>query len=91
MVEPAYIRFDGKGGGEFAFGCVTAGLYKAGGKSHVEFAWGGSDESAAPRRLALLVGRPREGPEGGSCIGCEPVPKSVRISGTRLSSWHGGR
>jgi hypothetical protein len=23
MVEPAYILFDGKGGGEFAFGCVT--------------------------------------------------------------------
>jgi len=44
MVEPAYIRFDGRGGGEFAFGCVTAGIYEAGGKEHVEFRWGGSDE-----------------------------------------------
>ncbi|MDE2631416.1 MAG: hypothetical protein KGM97_10555 [Alphaproteobacteria bacterium] len=44
MVEPAYIRFDGKGGGEFAFGCVTGGIYEAGGKEHVEFSWGGSDE-----------------------------------------------
>jgi hypothetical protein len=23
MVEPAYISFDGKGGGQFTFGCVT--------------------------------------------------------------------
>jgi hypothetical protein len=26
-VEPAYIVFDGKSGGEFAFGCVTGGLH----------------------------------------------------------------
>ena len=26
MVEPAYILFDGKGGGEFAFGCVTGAI-----------------------------------------------------------------
>jgi len=26
MVEPAYILFDGKGGGKFTFGCVTAPL-----------------------------------------------------------------
>jgi hypothetical protein len=29
MVEPAYILFDGKGGGEFAFGCVTGSLHCA--------------------------------------------------------------
>ena len=44
MVGPAYIRFDGKGGGEFAFGCVTGGIYEAGGNEHIEFTWGGSDE-----------------------------------------------
>ena len=30
MVEPAYILFDGKGGGEFAFGCVTGAIHGAG-------------------------------------------------------------
>lgn len=44
MVEPAYILFDGKGGGEFAFGCVTASISAAGGITHVEFNWNGSDE-----------------------------------------------
>jgi len=44
MMEPAYILFDGKGGGEFAFGCVTGALHGAGGKTHVEFDWTGSDE-----------------------------------------------
>lgn len=44
MVEPAYILFDGKGGGEFAFGCVTAALYGAAGAKYVEFDWSGSDE-----------------------------------------------
>ena len=28
--EPAYILFDGKGGGEFAFGCVTGAIHGAG-------------------------------------------------------------
>jgi len=27
MMEPAYIAFDGKAGGEFAFGCVTGSLH----------------------------------------------------------------
>lgn len=40
MVEPAYILFDGKGGGEFAFGCVTG----AGDSDAVEFGWNGNDE-----------------------------------------------
>jgi hypothetical protein len=27
MMDPAYIAFDGKAGGEFAFGCVTGSLH----------------------------------------------------------------
>ena len=27
MMEPAYIAFDGKAGGDFAFGCVTGSLH----------------------------------------------------------------
>ncbi len=44
MVEPAYIFFDGKGGGDFAFGGVTGSLSGAGNGNHVEFDWNGSDE-----------------------------------------------
>jgi len=44
MVEPAYILFDGQGGGEFAFGCVTGGIYGAGDTDLVEFTWDGNDE-----------------------------------------------
>ena len=44
MVEPAYIFFDGQGGGEFAFGCVTGGIYGAGDTDLVEFTWNGNDE-----------------------------------------------
>jgi hypothetical protein len=42
MVEPAYIRFDGKGGGEF--GCVTGAIHGAGDSDAVEFDWTGNDE-----------------------------------------------
>jgi hypothetical protein len=46
MMEPAYILFDGKGGGEFAFGCVTGVIYGAGDEDAdaVEFSWDGNDE-----------------------------------------------
>ena len=44
MVEPAYILFDGKGGGEFAFGCVTGAIRGAGDTDAVEFDCTGSDE-----------------------------------------------
>ena len=46
MMEPAYISFDGKGGGEFAFGCVTGGIHGAGDEkaTAVEFSWDGNDE-----------------------------------------------
>jgi len=46
MMEPAYILFDGKGAGEFAFGCVTGGIYGAGDETatEVDFRWDGNDE-----------------------------------------------
>lgn len=44
MVEPAYILFDGRGGGEFAFGCVTGAIHGAGDSSAIEFFWDGNDE-----------------------------------------------
>jgi len=44
MVEPAYILFDGKGGGEFAFGCVTGAIHGAGDGNAIEFSWHGNDE-----------------------------------------------
>lgn len=44
MVKPAYILFDGNGGGEFAFGCVTGTLYGASDSDTVEFIWDGNDE-----------------------------------------------
>ncbi len=40
MSEPAYILFDGEGGGEFAFGCVTDSIYEAGGTNAVVFSSG---------------------------------------------------
>jgi hypothetical protein len=44
MMELAYIAFDGKAGGEFAFGCVTGNLYCRKATSGVEFTWDGNDE-----------------------------------------------
>jgi hypothetical protein len=44
MMEPAYVLFDGRGGGEFAFGCVTGAIHGAGGGNAVEFTWDGNDE-----------------------------------------------
>ncbi len=46
MMEPAYILFDGKGGGGFAFGCVTGVISGDGdeGADAVEFTWDGNDE-----------------------------------------------
>jgi hypothetical protein len=44
MVEPAYILFNGKGGGEFAFGCVTGAVHGAGDADTIEFDWTGNDE-----------------------------------------------
>ena len=44
MMEPAYILFDGQGGGEFTFGCVTGAIYGAANSNNVEFSWAGNDE-----------------------------------------------
>ena len=44
MVEPAYILFNDKNGGEFAFGCVSGSLYGAANTCHIEFVWNGCDE-----------------------------------------------
>jgi len=44
LVEPAYIEFDGKGFGSFAFGCVTASLHGDVSPDDIEFTWDGSDE-----------------------------------------------
>ena len=44
MIAPAYILFNGKGGGEFAFGCVTGAIYGAADGNAIEFSWEGNDE-----------------------------------------------
>ena len=44
MMEPAYILFDGKGSGGFAFGCVTGAIHGAGDGNAIEFSWEGNDE-----------------------------------------------
>lgn len=44
LMEPAYILFDSKGGGEFAFGCVTGHIWGAADADAVEFSWDGNDE-----------------------------------------------
>jgi hypothetical protein len=43
MMEPAYIAFDGKAGGEFVFGCVTGGLHCRKAPDGVEFTWEGNN------------------------------------------------
>ena len=44
MMGPAYIFFDGKGRGEFAFGCVTGSLYEPTDANALDFTWDGNDE-----------------------------------------------
>ena len=44
LVAPAYIVFDGKGRGEFAFGALTATLEAAFTPSGADFDWHGFDE-----------------------------------------------
>jgi hypothetical protein len=44
MMGPAYIAFDGKAGGEFAFGCVTAGIHCRKTSTGVDFTWEGNNE-----------------------------------------------
>jgi hypothetical protein len=51
MMEPAYILFDGKGGGKFAFGCDTGAINGAGDGNAVEGA-----ATTKWTRLAATVG-----------------------------------
>ena len=44
LVEPGFITFDTRGGGEFAFGAVTGNLELWYARRSVEFRWYGSDE-----------------------------------------------
>jgi hypothetical protein len=44
MIEPAYIAFDDKAGGGFAFGCVTGGIHCRKTPTGAEFTWEGNDE-----------------------------------------------
>lgn len=44
LVEPAYIAFDTRGSGDFAFGAVTASLDCWYSPHTIEFTWVGSDE-----------------------------------------------
>ena len=44
LVEPAYIRFYGRGHGEFVFGTVTGGLDCRHSSDRVDFTWQGNDE-----------------------------------------------
>ena len=58
MMEPAYIAFDGKAGGEFAFGCVTGNLHCRKAPSGSDFTWDGNDEMdpAQGRGWAVVKG-----------------------------------
>jgi hypothetical protein len=46
LVEPAYILFEDKGSGEFAFGCCTGHIWAASSTeaTSIDFSWDGSDE-----------------------------------------------
>ena len=44
LVEPAYIEFDARGGGEFAFGAVQGSLDFWYAPLSIDFTWVGSDE-----------------------------------------------
>jgi hypothetical protein len=44
LVEPAFLAIDGQGGGEMAFGALTAALSCGYTTDGVDFTWDGSDE-----------------------------------------------
>ena len=44
MMVPAYILFDSKTGGEFAFGCVTGHIHNRATDKSADFTWQGNDE-----------------------------------------------
>jgi hypothetical protein len=74
MVEPAYIRFDPRAGGEFVFGTVTGGLDCRHTGESVDFTWQGNSEMdeasgsgwAGQRQLSWPVQRQLSWPVGSS-------------------------
>lgn len=44
MIEPTCIFFDGNGGGEFAFGCLTGTVHNAKKSAAFAFTWDGNEE-----------------------------------------------
>ena len=59
MLEPAYITFEAKGGGEFVFGAVRRDLDCRYGPDGVRFTWEGFDEMDPALRRWLRQMRPR--------------------------------
>src|SRR3954447_14858031 len=47
MLEPAYITFEAKGGGEFVFGAVRGDLDRGYAKQALRFQWDGNEEMDA--------------------------------------------
>jgi hypothetical protein len=68
MVEPAYILFDGMGGGEFAFGCVTGTIHGAGDTDSVTFSWDGHDEMDEARGDGAAESQPDGSLNGQICF-----------------------
>ena len=68
MVEPAYILFDGKCGGEFSFGCVTGAIHGAGDTNAIEFNWNGKDEMDEASGDGWAEPQPNGSPEGQICF-----------------------
>jgi hypothetical protein len=68
MVEPAYILLDGKGGGEFTFGCVTGAIHGAGDTNAIEFTWDGNDEMDAANGSEWAELQPDGSLEGQICF-----------------------
>jgi hypothetical protein len=58
MLEPTYIAFDGRGSGEFLFGCVIAGLDCVDASDSVDFTWSGPTKWTRQAATARLNSRP---------------------------------
>ena len=72
MVEPAYILFDGKGGGEFAFGCVTGAIHGPREDDAIEFT--GTATTKWRRQAAT------DGPS------CSPTARSKAKSASKVAT-----
>lgn len=78
MMEPAYILFDGNGGGDFAFGCVTGAINGAGTTDNVAFSWNGADEHDQARATAGRNDSPTGRSMGRSASGGDEADFSAR-------------